>query len=282
MYRGAVAFPATAILIFIAGHSSFTFINPGRVALAASLFVRFMAAGAGAGIVVHAAIGDAILIVLVFFRLNALGRTVAAGNIERYTTAAHHAALFLFIVIIAAATPTAAATGHTRHAAAAIICIAGHVAASTFLSKFIKFCQTFRMPTRISNHAEQNLSLLHIRQIISQVFIIIAQLHFIINSNFKPLAEAFWFFNTNLANAIALTSQLTQNLLKQGIVPALVHAELAEHLFIHLTLGGVHHAAIEQLCLSGAQHHIFKNIFHAKRPIGTLTIVVKRNITTST
>ena len=152
MHRGAVAFPAAAVVVFVAGHAAFALVNSGRVALAASLLVRFMAAGAGACIVVHAAIGDAILIIFVLIRLNAVGGTVAAGNIERYAAAAHHAAFFLFIIITAAAAATA---GHTRHAAAAVVVgIAGHVAAGAILREFIQLRQTLRMLARISNHAE--------------------------------------------------------------------------------------------------------------------------------
>ena len=136
--------------------------------------MRLVATGAGAGVVVHAAIGDAIFLFLVLCGLGALRRAIAARNIERDAATAHHAAAFLFIILIVAAAATAAR--HTGHAAiaAVVIGISGHVTAGAVLGKFIKLSQTLGMTARITNHTEQHLALLHIRQIISQIFIIIA------------------------------------------------------------------------------------------------------------
>jgi hypothetical protein len=260
----------------------FALVNSGGITLAATLFIRLAATAARAGVVVHAAIGDAILIILVL-------SVIHVGAVAAATTAARHAegnkataaatAAFLFTLAIAAAT-AATATGHA--AAAFLVGFTSNVAAGAVLRKLVKLCQTLGVLARIPNHAEQNLSLLHIGQIVSQVFIIIAQLHFIVNGKLNPFAKARGFLNANLANAVAAAGKLPQNLLQQSVMAALVQAELAEHLFIHLALGMLHHAAVKQLRLAGAQHNLLKNILHAQGAVGALAIVVKRNITTGT
>ena len=63
---------------------------------------------------------------------------------------------------------------------------------------------------------------------------------------------------------------------------AFVQAELAEHLFVDLALRVIHHAAIEQLGLSGSHHRFGKNILHALAAGLALTIRVKRFLLTQT
>ena len=65
-------------------HRDFALVNSGGITLAATLFIRLAATAARAGVVVHAAIGDAILIILVL-------SVIHVGAVAAATTAARHA-----------------------------------------------------------------------------------------------------------------------------------------------------------------------------------------------
>ena len=234
-----------------------------------------MPANAGAGVIIQAAehLAAALLFLL-------LGSSTGIGR----RAAGHHKGDAAAHAVLAARHP-ATAVGHTATVTAAVViaaavfgALAGHITAGTILRKLVQLCQTLGVVTRILNHTEQNLALGHITQVAGQILIIVAHLHLVIDGHLNGLAETLRLLNANLAHAETFAGQLSQNLLQEGIMAAFIQAETAEHLFIDLTLGLLHHTAVEQLSLSGPHHHIIKNILHSQIAALTLAIVIKRLI----
>lgn len=294
LHRTTVAFFAFAVCHLVAVLAS---------ALGAAILGRvgitdlpdiLMAANTGTGVVVHAAPGNAAIILILFFL--GLGRIAvtavkADGDTATATAVAVVIAAPAVIVVIIVIAPTAAviiAAAATAIAAAAVtaiiaavtavICLGTrYVAAGAILGKFIQLCQTLGVAARILDHAEQHLTLLHIAEIARQVLIIVTHLHLIIDRYLDSTAKALGLLDADLAHAEALTGQLAQDLLQQGVMTALIQAETTEHFFIYLTLSMLHQTAVIQLGFPRPHHHFLKNILDPHRTVAlTLTIVIKR------